>query len=118
MPFPYPRNQVDHQISETELITRKEARLRFRDQIHLAWDYRCAYCNDPLGRSPTLDHVIPKAHGGLTVKENLVSSCWNCNISKGKSPWVDWYRKQPFWSAMNEWAITHWLMGKHDHLAS
>ncbi|TFH22063.1 MAG: ATP-binding cassette domain-containing protein [Myxococcales bacterium] len=56
-----------HHIDETRLVTRRSA----RDQIHLSWNYRCAYCDDPLGRSPTLDHVVPKVHGGLTVRENL-----------------------------------------------
>jgi hypothetical protein len=22
---------------------------------------------------------------------------------------VDWYRQQPFWSALGEWAIVQWL---------
>jgi 5-methylcytosine-specific restriction endonuclease McrA len=49
-----------HRIEETQLVTRKSA----RDQIHLAWNYQCAYCGDELNRSPTLDHVVPKALGG------------------------------------------------------
>lgn len=98
-------------IDGTRLITRRSA----RDQIHLAWNWQCAYCGDNLGRSPTLDHVIPKIHGGLTVRTNLVSACWSCNCSKGHKPWVDWYRSQPFWSAIREWAITQWL--RQDFLA-
>lgn len=92
-------------IDETRLVTRRSA----RDQIHLAWNYQCAYCGDDLGRSPTLDHITPKVHGGLTVRENLVSCCWACNSSKGKTNWVDWFRRQPFWSATREWAIVGWL---------
>jgi len=99
-----------HRIEETRLVTRRSA----RDQIHLAWNYQCAYCGDPLGRSPTLDHVIPKAHGGLTVRENLVSACWSCNCSKSHRPYVDWFRAQPFWSATREWAIARWLHGEQD----
>jgi 5-methylcytosine-specific restriction endonuclease McrA len=97
-----------HHIEETRLVTRRSA----RDQIHLAWNYRCAYCGDPLGRSPTLDHVVPKVHGGLTVRENLISCCLGCNSAKGKQGWVDWYRAQPFWSAMGEWAIARWVAGE------
>ena len=37
-----------HRIEETQLVTRKSA----RDQIHLAWNYQCAYCGDELNRSP------------------------------------------------------------------
>jgi hypothetical protein len=94
-----------HHIDETRLVTRRSA----RDQIHLAWNYECAYCGDPLGRSPTLDHVTPKVHGGLTVRQNLVSCCFMCNSQKGHKGWVDWFRAQPFWSATREWSIVQWL---------
>lgn len=92
-------------IDGSRLITRRSA----RDQIHLAWDYKCAYCGDALGRSPTLDHVVPKVHGGLTVRANLISCCLMCNSQKGHRDWLDWFRQQPFWSATREWAIAHWL---------
>ena len=94
-----------HHIDETRLVTRRSA----RDQIHLAWDHRCAYCGDSLGRSPTLDHVVPKVHSGLTVRENLVSCCFMCNSRKGHKHWIDWFRAQPFWSATREWAILQWM---------
>lgn len=109
MPFPYPRRQVDHQISETELIPRKEAKLRFRDQILLAWDYACAYCREPLGRSATLDHVVPKVKGGVTVKPNLVACCLACNSHKMHHDWLEWYRSQAFHCELQEEAITEWL---------
>lgn len=98
-------------IDETRLVTRRSA----RDQILLRWGYKCAYCNDPLGRSPTLDHVVPKVHGGLTVPSNLVACCWSCNCSKSHKPWVDWYRAQPFWSALGEWAIAQWITDTSEH---
>ena len=94
-----------HYIDGSRLVTRRSA----RDQIHLAWNYQCAYCGDPLGRSPTLDHVTPKVHGGLTVRENLVSCCLSCNSRKGHRAWIDWYRQQSFWSPEREWAIAQWL---------
>jgi 5-methylcytosine-specific restriction endonuclease McrA len=77
-----------HRIEETQLVTRKSA----RDQIHLAWNYQCAYCGDELNRSPTLDHVVPKALGGVHHRSNLVSCCFMCNSQKGHKHWVDWYR--------------------------
>ena len=94
-----------HHIDGTRLVTRRSA----RDQIFLAWNYRCAYCGHDLGRSPTLDHVIPKVHGGSTIRSNMVACCLGCNSSKGHKPWVDWYRVQPFWSSLSEWAIAQWL---------
>jgi 5-methylcytosine-specific restriction endonuclease McrA len=96
---------MDHHIDETRLVSRKGA----RDQIHLAWNYECAYCSDPLGRSPTLDHVVPKINGGLTVRANLISCCLGCNSRKGKTDWLAWYRGQEFWTAEREWAIANWL---------
>lgn len=100
---------VDHQIVETELVPRKEARLRFRDQILLAWDHACAYCKEPLGRSATLDHVVPKVKGGTTVKRNLVACCLACNSFKSGNDWVEWYRAQAFHSELQEQAILSWL---------
>lgn len=97
-----------HHIDETRLVTRRSA----RDQILLSWSYECAYCRSPLGRSATLDHVIPKAHGGTTTRNNLVACCWACNCSKSAAPWVVWYRRQPFWSALGEWAIARWVAGE------
>jgi 5-methylcytosine-specific restriction endonuclease McrA len=44
--------------------------------------YKCAYC----GRSDlplTIDHVIPKARGGVESWENLVTACSVCNNKKG-----------------------------------
>jgi 5-methylcytosine-specific restriction endonuclease McrA len=95
-------------IDGTRLVTRRSA----RDQIHLAWNYQCAYCGESLGRSPTLDHVVPKVQGGLTVRENLVSCCLMCNSQKSDKNWVDWYRKQSFWSSLSEWAIVRWVAGE------
>ena len=110
MPFPYPRKLVDHQISETELIPRKEAKLRFRDQILLGWDHSCAYCRTPLdGKKATLDHVIPKAKGGTTERRNLVACCLACNAIKQHADWLEWFRAQPFHSEAGEDAIRSWL---------
>jgi 5-methylcytosine-specific restriction endonuclease McrA len=80
-----------------------------RDQIHLAWNFECAYCGEPLGRSGTLDHVIPKALGGSADLHNVISCCLACNSSKGHRDWITWFRTQPFWTDTREWAIVQWL---------
>jgi len=44
--------------------------------------YKCGYC----GRSDlplTIDHVVPKAHGGNDAWENLICACTSCNNKKG-----------------------------------
>lgn len=43
----------------------------------------CQYCGAKMGPgSLTLDHVMPKARGGLATWENLVASCKPCNNKK------------------------------------
>lgn len=92
-------------IVETHLVTRRS----FRDQIHLRWNYQCAYCGSDLARSPTLDHIHPKVHGGTTEERNLVSCCLSCNSSKGRRDFVSWFREQDFYCPEREWAIHQWM---------
>ena len=47
--------------------------------------FKCQYC----GRSSPdvvlqVDHIHPKAEGGDNDILNLITSCWECNIGKGK----------------------------------
>ena len=88
---------------------------KVRDQIHVRWDHRCAYCAEYLGRSGTLDHVIPKALGGTADLSNVVSCCLACNSSKGHRDWISWYRAQDFWSPTREWTIANWLRNQKPH---
>lgn len=48
----------------------------------------CQYCNKKLtAAQTTIDHVIPKAHGGVTSFNNCVVSCIACNSRKAdKTP--------------------------------
>lgn len=41
---------------------------------------RCFYCG---AEAVVLDHVIPRARGGMTVEFNLVACCRTCNSIKG-----------------------------------
>ncbi len=44
--------------------------------------HRCQYCGTT--RSPlTVDHVVPRDHGGTDSWENLVCACVRCNTRKG-----------------------------------
>lgn len=48
----------------------------------------------------TVDHVIPKARGGITHRDNLVTACYQCNQAKrdreiGEALPRDW---EPAWS--------------------
>ena len=47
--------------------------------------FTCQYC----GRTPQngarlqIDHILPRSKGGLDTKENLITSCQECNLGKG-----------------------------------
>src|SRR5438067_3730775 len=45
-------------------------------------DYTCQYCGSA-AKDLTIDHVVPKRHGGPTAWENLVCSCRRCNMKTG-----------------------------------
>jgi 5-methylcytosine-specific restriction endonuclease McrA len=45
--------------------------------------YTCQYCGRNSGERMTIDHVVPKAQGGRTIWENVVSACRACNLRKG-----------------------------------
>ena len=54
-----------------------------RVNIYARDGYRCQYCGircaiDEL----TYDHVIPRAQGGRTTWDNIVSACYACNAAK------------------------------------
>ena len=65
--------RIPHQ---TRALSRKNILLRDRNT--------CQYCQKVLIASElTLDHVVPRCHGGLSTWENLVACCRECNRRKG-----------------------------------
>lgn len=43
----------------------------------------CYYCGRKLTlKSRTLDHMFPRCWGGISIPDNLVPCCYNCNIEK------------------------------------
>lgn len=46
----------------------------------------CAYCGGP---ATTVDHIVPKAHGGDDSLVNLIAACRSCNSSKGARSFSD-----------------------------
>ena len=47
-------------------------------------DFQCQYCGEKPARSElNLDHVVPRALGGRSTWENVVTSCVECNRRKG-----------------------------------
>ena len=46
--------------------------------------YACQYCGACPARSElTIDHVVPRSHGGRRTWKNLVTACIRCNHRKG-----------------------------------
>ncbi len=76
--FPWPsiiRLSKFVQVPYKKVILTRKNILR-RDQ------YKCGYCGR--GDLPlTVDHIIPKAKGGIDAWENLVCACTFCNNKKG-----------------------------------
>lgn len=93
-------------IAETELQTKRTIRHRFRAGIFHAWNNECAYCGDP---ADTLDHVVPRSAGGLTVAGNLIPACRRCNGLKSSSDWREWFAAQRFHCPDRAARIDGWL---------
>lgn len=55
-----------------------------RINIYARDGYRCQYCGDrPQLSELTLDHVVPRAQGGITSWTNIATACVACNARKG-----------------------------------
>ena len=51
----------------------------------------CNYCETPTpARQLTMDHVVPLARGGRSVKSNLVPCCKSCNNQKKNLLPIEW----------------------------
>lgn len=71
-------------IRLVKAFPRPKKRIRYCKQNVFARDrWYCAYCKRKFTSSElTADHVIPKARGGKTCWENIVSCCKECNTKK------------------------------------
>jgi 5-methylcytosine-specific restriction endonuclease McrA len=55
-----------------------------RKNILIRDGHICQYCGEKfLSGELELEHVIPRAQGGLSTWENLVAACRDCNARKG-----------------------------------
>ena len=81
---------------------------RWRQSLHTHTGKSCIYCGKP---SESIDHVVPRAKGGLSVTENCVPACLSCNGQKSDSDVFEWYRQQRFYDPRRAMAIRAWLDG-------
>lgn len=79
---PYPAPAV---VRLLEYVRHGPYRVRFsRQAVYLRDRHRCQYCRRVFAHHElTLDHVVPRAHGGRTSWTNVVTACGQCNRDKG-----------------------------------
>lgn len=57
-----------------------------RTNIYLRDGFTCQYCKEEFPASAlTLDHVVPRSHGGKSTWSNVVAACKDCNSAKGNN---------------------------------
>jgi len=62
-----------------------------QQKVWVADGCKCMYCGVKMGKSPlSIDHFEPLESGGKNDTSNFLSSCKNCNKSKGSMPARDW----------------------------
>ena len=67
---------------------RRVKSVRFsRKNVWIRDEGRCQYCGTAVSiKNFTLDHVLPRTAGGLTIWSNVVTCCSNCNQKKADKP--------------------------------
>ena len=81
---------------------------QWRQSLHTYTGKSCIYCGK---QSESIDHVLPRSKGGLSVTENCVPACLACNGDKSDKEAFEWYRKQRFYDPRRAMAIRAWIDG-------
>jgi hypothetical protein len=77
-------------------------RRALRESVRVRHDFRCGYCGvseTNIGAEMTVDHFVPRIHGGEDSLDNLVYCCHACNEFKGD-----------YWSTELEFRLLHPLL--------
>lgn len=57
-----------------------------RSNVYLRDNFTCQLCGaKPSIHLLTLDHVVPRSHGGKTTWKNITTACKSCNSKKGNN---------------------------------
>ncbi|MDY0219578.1 MAG: HNH endonuclease [Desulfobacterium sp.] len=77
--------------------TQKRQRQKARDLRNSQWWKRrrsqgiCHYCKRVFPpRELTMDHLVPVARGGMSIKSNVVPCCKDCNTKKRQLLPLEW----------------------------
>ena len=81
---------------------------QWRQSLHTYTGKSCIYCGK---QSESIDHVLPRSQGGLSITENCVPACLACNGNKSDKEAFEWYRKQRFYDPRRAMAIRAWIDG-------
>ncbi len=81
---------------------------RWRKALHEFTGKSCIYCGK---ESESIDHILPRSKGGLSITENCVPACLSCNGNKTDNDVFEWYRKQKFYDPRRSMAIRAWTEG-------
>ena len=100
----HPENYLFNLIA----MTSPEAKRLWRRAIKEYFDNTCIYCGKS---SESIDHILPRSRGGLSITENCVPACLSCNGSKTDNNAFEWYRKQRFYDPRRSMAIRAWTEG-------
>ncbi len=67
-------------VRYVKLHWRKEKPKWSKKRLFIRDNGCCGYCGKPAN---TIDHVVPRSHGGQSTWTNTVASCFKCNSKKG-----------------------------------
>jgi len=74
------------------------------------FDNRCAYCGEEV--KLVQEHFVALSKGGEYTINNIIPSCIRCNSSKGTKIFIEWYKKQKYYSQERELKIYEFLNNK------
>ena len=79
-----------------------------RDFLYGKQSGDCGGCGEHfLKRNLTIDHIVPRKHGGSDHIENLWLLCAACNSSKGTKSQVEFLRDR---MSQRSGGVSHWLL--------
>lgn len=92
----------------------KNTHIRFsRQHLYLRDLFTCQYCNETFeSRDLTIDHVLPRSHGGGTSWDNCVTCCKKCNSEKGSKIWTP--NRVPY--KPNYWNLVNSVKSTYTHV--